>query len=97
MTALAVDVLPSDRLGRMFGVIAAGSGLGGILFMDVVGRLVTSYSYTPVFILMGCLHPIAMICVWKVARAARHVEPEPALDEGPGFEVITRDRASDAD
>lgn len=69
MTALAVDVLPAERMGRMFGIIAAGSGLGGILFQQAVGRLVTAYSYTPVFVLMACLHPIAMIAVWRIARS----------------------------
>ena len=71
MTALAVDVLPPRRIGRMFGIVSAGSGLGGMVFMYVVGRLVTWYSYTPVFVLMGCLHPIALYFVWRVARNAR--------------------------
>jgi ACS family hexuronate transporter-like MFS transporter len=71
MTALAVDVLPLGRFGRMFGVIAAGSGLGGILFMQAVGRLVTSYTYTPVFVLNACLHPIALICLWRIAKGRR--------------------------
>jgi ACS family hexuronate transporter-like MFS transporter len=71
MTALAVDVLPPRRIGRMFGVVSAGSGLGGMIFMYAVGRLVTWYSYTPVFVLMGCLHPIALYFVWRIARAAR--------------------------
>ena len=71
MTALAVDVLPPRRIGRMFGVVSAGSGLGGMVFMYAVGRLVTWYSYTPVFVLMGCLHPIAMYFVWRIARGAR--------------------------
>ena len=71
MTALAVDVLPARRFGRMFGIIAAGSGLGGMLFMYVVGHLVTSFSYTPVFVLMSCLHPIAFVLVWLIARGQR--------------------------
>lgn len=68
MTALAVDVLPVERMGRMFGVIAAGSGFGGILFMKAVGELVTNHSYTPVFFIIACLHPIGLVCVWLVAK-----------------------------
>ena len=75
MTALAVDVLPIQRFGRMFGVIAAGSGLGGMVFMYIVGRLVTYWSYTPVFVLIACLHPIALIAVWQIARRQRRLEP----------------------
>jgi ACS family hexuronate transporter-like MFS transporter len=71
VTALAVDVLPEKQFGRMWGVVAAGSGLGGMLFTEIVGRLVTSFSYTPVFVLMGCLHPIAYVLTWLVARHHR--------------------------
>jgi len=69
MTALAVDVLPPKRIGRMFGVVSAGSGLGGMVFMNIVGRLVTSFSYTPVFVLMACLHPIALLFGESQGRA----------------------------
>jgi ACS family hexuronate transporter-like MFS transporter len=67
-TALAVDVLPAARFGRAYGIIAAGSGLGGMVFMHIVGHLVTSFSYTPVFVLMACVHPIALFLVWRIAR-----------------------------
>jgi ACS family hexuronate transporter-like MFS transporter len=82
MTALAVDVLPIRRFGRMFGVIAAGSGFGGMIFMEAVGRLVTAFSYTPVFILIACLHPIALIAVWRIARrpAAPNAATEPPAE-----------------
>jgi ACS family hexuronate transporter-like MFS transporter len=71
LTALAVEVLPPDRIGSTFGIVAAGSGLGGILFAKLVGHLVTSYSYTPVFLLMACLHPASLLLVWAAARARR--------------------------
>jgi ACS family hexuronate transporter-like MFS transporter len=74
VTALAVDVLPEKQFGRMWGVVAAGSGMGGMIFSWAVGHLVTSFSYTPVFVLMGCLHPIALILTWLVARADRRAK-----------------------
>ena len=82
MTALAVDVLPINRFGRMFGVIAAGSGFGGMLFMQAVGRLVTSFSYTPVFILIACLHPLALIALWQITkrRSAGQAPIDPPVD-----------------
>jgi ACS family hexuronate transporter-like MFS transporter len=70
-------VLPEKQFGRMWGVVAAGSGLGGMLFTWIVGHLVTSFSYTPVFILMGCLHPIAFVLTWLVARHHRLSQPPP--------------------
>jgi ACS family hexuronate transporter-like MFS transporter len=71
LTALAVEVLPPDRLGSTFGIVAAGSGLGGIAFAQLVGWLVTSFSYTPVFPIMACLHPLSLALVWSAARPRR--------------------------
>ena len=76
LTALAVEVLPHDRIGSTFGIVAAGSGIGGILFSQAVGHLVTSFSYTPVFLLMACLHPLSLLLVWRAAREGRR---KPAL------------------
>jgi ACS family hexuronate transporter-like MFS transporter len=76
LTTLAVDLFPARRLGSIFGVIAAGSGLGGMLFTNLVGRLVTHVSYTPVFVIMGCMHPIALVLIWRAAASARRPKPE---------------------
>ena len=69
MTALAVDVIPSNRVGRSMGIIAAGSGAGGVIFSTIVGYLVSKFSYAPVFVLMAVLHPLAMILVFFVGRS----------------------------
>ena len=67
--ALVVDLYPSRSVATAFGIIAAGSGLGGMISTNVVGRLVTAYSYTPVFVLMGLLHPLALLLLWRVREA----------------------------
>lgn len=69
LTALAVDVVPPRIVATVFGLIAAGSGLGGLLSTDGVGRLVSAYSYAPVFALMALLHP----CAYLVARNVRRL------------------------
>jgi ACS family hexuronate transporter-like MFS transporter len=71
LTTLAVDLFPPKRLGTLFGLIAAGSGLGGMLFTNLVGHLVTYVSYSPVFVLMGCLHPFALVLIWSAVASAR--------------------------
>lgn len=77
LTTLAVDLFPARRLGALFGVIAAGSGLGGMLFTNLVGRLVTHISYSPVFVIMGFLHPIALLLIWRVVARARRTSAVP--------------------
>jgi ACS family hexuronate transporter-like MFS transporter len=64
--ALIVDLYASRFVSTAFGLILFGSGLGGIVSTRVVGHLVTAYSYTPVFILMGVMHPLAVLLLWRV-------------------------------
>jgi ACS family hexuronate transporter-like MFS transporter len=71
LTTLAVDLFPAEHLGSIFGVIAAGSGLGGLLFTGLVGRLVTYVSYAPVFGIMSCLHPAALVLIWLAVASTR--------------------------
>jgi hypothetical protein len=51
-----------------------------MLFTWVVGHLVTSFSYAPVFILMGCLHPAGFLLTWLVAR---HHRRSAVAERGP--------------
>lgn len=61
--ALVVDLFPKPLVGTVFGLVAAGSGFGGMLSSNLVGRVVTAMSYTPLFVAMGFLHPLAWLLV----------------------------------
>ncbi len=61
LSTLIVDIYPKSVVGTVFGLVAAGSGLGGMISTNLVGRAVTDYSYAPVFVVMGFLHPIAFL------------------------------------
>ena len=47
------------------------ASLGGMLFTNLVGRLVTHVSYSPVFVIMGCMHPVALFLIWRAVASAR--------------------------
>jgi ACS family hexuronate transporter-like MFS transporter len=64
LTALVIDRYPGHAVATIFGVIAAGSGLGGILSTQVVGQLVSTTGYAPLFLMMACMHPIACGLAW---------------------------------
>jgi ACS family hexuronate transporter-like MFS transporter len=68
LTALVVDVIPVADVGSTFGVIAAGSTVGGMVMNWMVGRLVTSFSFAPAFTALALLHPIALVLVWRFRR-----------------------------
>lgn len=66
LTTLAVDIFPQRQVGAIFGLIAAGSGVGGIASTWVVGQFAEGRDYAPLFLAMAALHPLG----WLVARLA---------------------------
>jgi ACS family hexuronate transporter-like MFS transporter len=66
LSTMIVDLYPKALVGTVFGIVAAGSGLGGILSTELVGRAVSGYSYAPIFIVMGFLHPIAYLMIRSI-------------------------------
>lgn len=65
LSALAVDLVPGRILATSFGVIAAGSGLGGMAMNALVASTIERHSYAPCFQAAAVLHPLAlgMVCV----------------------------------
>jgi ACS family hexuronate transporter-like MFS transporter len=81
MGALIVDRYPIRVMATIFGLIAAGSGLGGILSTQLVGQLASGKNYESVFLLMGALHPIAWTVAWWSTRGrTAALDPSPAAN-----------------
>ena len=70
LSALVVDLVPRGSLAFAFGVIAAGSSLGGLMMNKAVGSLVTQASYDPAFGFMLLLHPLAWLLAWQLRPRA---------------------------
>lgn len=62
------DLYPVSVLGSVSGILAIGNGLGAALFTEIIGQLVTHFSYGAAFILIGLLHPIALVCFLVLCR-----------------------------
>jgi ACS family hexuronate transporter-like MFS transporter len=77
LSALVVDLVPRGSLAFAFGVIAAGSSLGGLMMNKAVGSLVTNTSYDPAFTFMLLLHPLAWMLAWQLRRRAGAVTASP--------------------
>ena len=71
MGTLIVDHYPQRTVSTVFGIIAAGSSLGGIFSTQLVGHLASSGSYDRIFLLMGLLHPVACALVWATPGLRR--------------------------
>ncbi len=68
ITTLAVDTFPRQHVATIFGIIAAGSGFGGMLSTKLVGELASNGSYHNVFLGMAVLHPIGWLIAWWATR-----------------------------
>lgn len=65
---LAADIFPSNVVGSVAGLMGAIGSFGALLFNLLVGILVTSFGYGPVFIIAGMLHPLSFILVLLVIK-----------------------------
>lgn len=74
MTATVVELYPSRMVGKAAGLIAAGSGFGGMVSSEIIAYFVTHGGYRPVFFLMAALHPIAIALLWTTF--VRKVPPQ---------------------
>lgn len=68
---LIVDLYPTRQVATIFGLIAAGSGFGGMLSTQLVGMLVQGGSFDHVFVIMAVLHPVAFGLAWLAFRASK--------------------------
>lgn len=61
--AFPAEVFPKNALGSIWGLASVGSGLGGMLFQWLSGRLVDRFGYYPVFMGYGIMPLIAVAIV----------------------------------
>jgi ACS family hexuronate transporter-like MFS transporter len=78
LTATMIELYPPSQVGKAVGLIAMGSGLGGMISSEAIGYLVMHGGYTPVFFMMALLHPLAIVLLWKVFLQ-RQKEPVDAV------------------
>lgn len=55
-STLVTDLIPKDKLATVFGLVAAGSTLGGLLMNSLVGNTVGAFGYRPTFFALSGLH-----------------------------------------
>ena len=71
---LAADIFPSSVVGSVSGLMGAIGSFGALLFNLLVGILVTSYGYSPVFIIAGMLHPLSFVLALLVLKKIEPVK-----------------------
>lgn len=66
------DCFPKQDVGSAFGIGGTAAGIASMLFTLLVGVVVDRYSYTPVYIMVGMMAPLAailfMVIMGKIER-----------------------------
>jgi ACS family hexuronate transporter-like MFS transporter len=75
LTAIAVDLFPQENFGTAFGLISAGSGVGGLLSAEIIPHILQASGYFPLFVAMGLLHPLALFLIWSLRENAPAFPP----------------------
>ncbi len=78
------DLFPSNVVGSVAGLVGAFGSFGGMLFGLLAGQLITFAGYSPVFILVGIMHPAAFIIILLMVRKFKMVKPKikPGIEYG---------------
>lgn len=72
---LVGDCFDSTAVGSVTGLIGFAGGIGGVLIAGLVPAFIVQYfGYVPIFILMGVLHPVAIVFVHLFIKKGELIE-----------------------
>ncbi|HUS08144.1 MAG TPA: MFS transporter [Bryobacteraceae bacterium] len=66
LQALPTDLFRSSEIGSASGFSGMGGAIGGMLANMATGYIVAKYSYAPIFILAGLVHPLSIFLIYKM-------------------------------
>ena len=64
LLTLPTDMFPGPQVGTSTGLTGMGGAIGGIFANLGTGYIVRSFSYRPVFLMAGLLHPVSFTLLW---------------------------------
>ena len=67
------DTFPKQDVGAVFGIGGTAAGIASMLFTLLVGYVVDRFSYTPVYVMVGCMAPLAAILFLAIMRRIERV------------------------
>ena len=64
--AIPTDLFHGSEMGTATGFSGMGGAIGGILANLGTGYIVMRYSYAPIFLIAGLMHPLAVLLVYRL-------------------------------
>lgn len=68
ITTLALDLFPKELATTVQGLVGAASALGGLITAGIIARTIQTHGYTPIFLAMSVMHPIAAVILYLTLR-----------------------------
>ncbi len=73
---LVGDCFKPAAVGSVTGLIGFAGAVGGILISGLAsGLIIEHFGYVPIFLLMGALHPLAMVFVHMLVKPGEPIDP----------------------
>jgi ACS family hexuronate transporter-like MFS transporter len=73
------DTFPKQDVGSVFGIGGVAAGVASMLFQPLVGLMADRGSYTPVFVMVGAMAPLAAILFLAIMRRIERVSDTSAV------------------
>ena len=80
LLTLPADIFRQTEVGTATGLSGMGGAIGGALANLATGYIITRFTYLPIFIWAGLMHPISLVLVWRLLPAGVF-EPQAARDQ----------------
>lgn len=70
IATLAADVMPAAARASVVGMMGTAGSLGGVLFSQALGRVISRFGYRYAFLMAAGLHPVAAVTLLLMLREA---------------------------
>ncbi len=64
--AIPSDCFPKQDVGSVFGIGGTAAGIASMIFTILAGYVVDHWSYTPLFIMVGIMGPLAALLFFRI-------------------------------
>jgi len=71
LQTLPADLFPGHEVGTVAGFSGMGGAVGGMVANLGTGYIVSKFSYAPIFIIAGVMHPLAIFLIFKMLPDSR--------------------------
>ena len=79
LQTIPTDIYPGPEIGTVTGFSGAGGAVGGMIAQLGTGYLVMNFSYAPVFLLAGLMHPLSAVLTYRLLPDRFFVKREARL------------------